>query len=306
MITSTMSIDTIEMTVVVPSYEVYVALWSQLYGFVEAKELWPEGWRVSCNPKSKPLRFVVFPAKKRAIASFQMVVTKDKQRRFRLQLFPNNFKPGEFANLQAIVAPQLPGFEYSKLFYLSRVSRLDLAVDSYSLGMEQGIPYRPGTRYSKRYVDGASLGTLYLGSEKSPLMFRVYDKRKQLGETKNQTSMWGTLTRHEAVLRGLGVPPAELLATVQNPFKSFFIVPTAPAKALASDDKGWQYFLTLCEHVGSAMALAETAPAMRKKYRTRLQKLAVQLPVPSNWHEELAVAMKRILPANVGESLGDK
>ena len=297
MILSPMTIDTIDMTVGVGK-TLFKELWPHIYGLGEPDDgCWPLGWKVSAKCVSSSLRLLITPGKKRTIAVLEIGTSKHKQHWFKLTLFPNNFRGIEFELLQDHLLALLPDFNYAKLFHSARVTRIDLAIDCYSVSMGEVIPYRKLTRTSRRWIGKEGLGTLYLGSPRSALWFRVYDKKKQLVQKKGVAIKWSKMVRFEAVVRKVGCPASHLLEALPDPFEGLWIVPKGAAKALKPDDTAWGAFLVVSDAIGSASALGQVPyAARRKKYREDVVGIGTKLFHAKPWVEALAHAIKRILP----------
>lgn len=295
---SPLTIDTIDLLVSVAGHELYKQLWGQMYGFEEIDGYWPKGWKVKAKPGKASLRLHISPQKKREIALLELGTTKQKHRWFKLRLYPNNFHGKEFEIVQEAMETLLPGFEYLKLFYSAKVSRVDLAIDSYSHDLDQLTPYHPNLKTSGRHVDkNGILGTLYLGGRSSALRYRIYDKKKHLKEKKSVVSAWTKFTRFEAMIRRTGLPASALLGALENPFSSLSVVMTEKAKKLYPDDFPWRGFLKRSKIEGSPAALSLESPTARKKYRARLVSLGFKLP--NSWPGSLAAALWRIAPKQV-------
>lgn len=76
------------------------------------------------------------------------------------------------------------------MIQFDRISRLDIAVDFYGRDLSLTKWYEPRSRKRVMYLSGSgALQTLYIGSRESNLMWRIYDKAKQLKKSPAEL-MW--------------------------------------------------------------------------------------------------------------------
>jgi len=245
-----------------------------------------------------------YPTKNNLVAEIEVGATKSGSKFFKLTLHAGKFRKGEFERFQEHLVALIPDMAYPKLFATARVSRIDLASDSYSHRNRSFIPFRPYATCSGVWHDKqGNPGTVYVGSPSSGLRFRIYDKKRQM-RSKKLVANWSTWTRLEAVVRNPGCTGAELHLCLKNVFATLGIAALSTAQ-LQSEDASWQKFLQLCLDVGSPMALSTvTNKATRALYRLRLNSSAATWWKPETVWSKLPQAVERIAPAIGTEASG--
>lgn len=289
-------VDRIHMTVTLPSGDLYAAVLSQLYGMQdESKVLVPMG-KITVVKEQYLTRLNYCPVHTRRIAELHLGTTKSQTRYFKLVLYPERFKPGEFLRFQEILAAFLDEFSYSKLYQSSNVSYLEIAADVLFRPDKSFIPIGRQINRSHVYVGKKGvLGTVYLGSPNSSKRFCIYNKAKKLTEM-GADPKFHTRTRIEARLRKTKLSPVELVDNLKNPFDSLEIADLEAAKG-GLDEPGWPQFLERCVQVGSAQALAKCVKKQRKQYVTALSAAKVNWWSASFVWGGWAKALEAIEPA---------
>lgn len=288
-------IDRIHMCVAVGGKDLYGFVLSQVHGMKDIQaQLVPHG-KIMVNSKKYHTRMDYYPKKnKDKIADIEIGTTKSKHKYFKLGLYPSKFGPGEFEHFKYILEVLLPEFNYPCLYNTSKVSYIELAADSLSITAHSFIPFRARCNCSKVFHEqDGSKGTTYVGSETSKLMFRIYDKFKQL-MAKNLPAPYKKHTRIEARCGSNGLSPCDLLSQMVNPFEKLEVADLLAARN-ASKAKEWQSFLDQCLIVGSAKALAQH-PKQRKNFMCMLRAAAVWWWNPQHVWKGLPRALCAIAP----------
>jgi hypothetical protein len=288
-------IDRIHMNKSISSEQnsLYSYAWGQLIEIYELREeILPKG-KITIKQGPSWTRIGYYPQKNIKIADIE-VGQRYKNRYFKLSLYPSKFAGNDFSYLKDLINGMLPDFDYGKLFFESRVSYIELACDSLTYPAHSFIPYRRNINYSKIFNDNGSKGTTYLGSIKSDLRFRIYDKAKQLMDT-SKSSPHKLHTRIESSIRKLKLAPSELLLKLPNPFMKLEISDIAIARSI-SKDLDWEFFLDMCISEGSAAALASLTKNKRKIFISRLYAARVGWWKPDNRWSGLASALAKIAP----------
>jgi hypothetical protein len=214
---------------------------------------------------------------------------------FTLTLYPSKFKPGEFDHLKLILK-LLHEFEYEHLYHTGKVTYLELAADSLSYKKDGLLPFCKKCSRSRihKNKDG-TLGTVYTGHETSALRFLIYDKRRELLETKQPVkySTFPVHTRIEAHIRSLKCTPSELI-NIPNPFLKLQIADLGKAIAL-SDDPVWQQCLAIARQEGMPKSLS-MHPLQRKKFLSMLTGIQVPWWNPEDIWERLPEALAVLEP----------
>ncbi len=270
-------IDRVHMTVSLDEAHHKFA-YGQLHFFAEKdmqKQLVPEG-QIKLIPKDYVTQLHYYPQKGRKIADITVGVTKSKHRYFTLGLYPSKFGAGEFDAFKSHTSPLLASLAYEQLFHSSKISYIELATDSLSKKAHSFIPFRRYCNTSSIFMDKqGELGTTYLGSVHSAVRTRIYDKRRQLLQT-GLVPSFDTQTRFEIASRHIGIIPAHLPETLQNPFTKLQVADLALARHL-SKDLAWHAFLDSCLLGGSADALSKCTKYQRKTFMSRL------IASPASW-----------------------
>ncbi len=265
-----LEVDRIHFSMIIPSKLLYDVVWSQFYGFKDiASDLVPFG-KIGVFKSKYNLRMTYCPTKKRVIAVMEVGVAKSKIRYFKLSLFPGKCNVGELQKFKEQLAVLLDVFSFDQLYNIANVTYLELAADSRTHEMHTFIPYRRRTAMSGIWhePDGTK-GTIYLGSPRSDLRFRFYDKnRQQLAVNANVQQ--GTRTRIEVAIRRLRCTAAELTEKLENPFLNLILIDTNVAEQISTDQK-WQTFIGLCREVGSAQAMQPFTKHTKRRFRLMLE-----------------------------------
>lgn len=299
-------VDRIGIKVVIPSPDLSKHVYGQLFSMVELQgEFLLDGKIFVCfGEHSTRLDYYAAyahkPAGRRKIVDITVSAYKQPgktsvHRYLTLTLYPSQFRGNDFENFKSAFDMLMGAITYSGLYHMGKVTYLELAADSLTHKQHSFLPYRKYVSKSKIWTEAdGHLGTTYVGSEDSDLRFRVYDKRKQLLD-KGKPAQYEELphTRIEAVMRRLGVAPAEL-ANMKNPFEKLLIADLARAKA-ASLDQDWQNFIEESLLIGVPQALSNH-PTTRKKHVAMLDSVQVPWWKPHNVWQGLPRALAVIAP----------
>lgn len=188
---------------------------------------------------------------------------------------------------------------YTEAFAKGRVTYMEVSTDIL-VRPESLIFWRKRSKVSDIFVDSkGKKGTCYIGSNKSDLYFRVYDKARQLKETQN-TGNFSYYTRAEAVLQKdrLKIPASEL-QNIPNPFLTLYAAFAIDCKNLDSG-KEWQEFLNIVLEKGSPTAFAGHDEATRKKFARNLTKCAYNCWQPQKFWLDFPAVASKITPKNLG------
>jgi hypothetical protein len=285
-------VDRVHLTIPVGQY-VHSVLMSILTGLPDMQSDHVPKGKITITKKYAHTRVDWYPAKKRKIAEMEVGASKSGHRYFRLTLYRSKFGPEEFEYFKFIFTLLMP-WTYKQLFDGARVSYIELAADSLSHVAHTFVPFRPKCSYSKIYVDKkGELGTTYLGSPLSALMFRIYDKHRQQLQT-GFTPAYKTHTRIEAASRHTGLTVSELTSKMANPFLRLEIADLLTARQLTNDET-WQAFLDRALAVGSAQALSEH-PKQRRQYVKLLRMAAASWWKSEDPWNGLPKALEAIAP----------
>ncbi len=300
-------VDRIGITVKIGSQNLYKFAYAQLYSMKdEQKQFVPSGMiKVRKNKYWTRLDYYAAYAHKKAgrrkIADITIGANKQAgqsalHRYLTLSQYPSQFHVGEFDAFKWVLETMLPEFNYAKLYTTGKVNYLELASDTLSQKHHSFLPYRKYCNKSNIYKKGAYCGATYVGSRTTYSRFRIYDKRKQLLDTgKTLIADSAVHTRIEAVMRRLGLAPADLIQT-PNPFMKLLVADHAKAKA-ASDDEDWQNFLVECLTAdGVPDALAKRSRYRRNKYLGMLDAAPAWWWQPKLVWERLPEALAKIAP----------
>jgi hypothetical protein len=260
-------------------------------------QLVPNG-KISIRKKKYSTRLDYHPRKKGGkIADIEVGVTPTKHMYFRLGLYPSKLRGGDFDVLKSHLNAFFGHGFYESVYGTARVSYIELAVDSLKLERANIIPFRSRTNYSSVYVNkDGSKGSAYIGGLKSDTRFCIYDKAKQLADTKQLGhSLHKVRTRIEARLRHTKLSPCELVHSLANPFKRLELADRSSARLL-TDCGQWHEFLDGCEVAGSAATLAQCSKETRKTYIAMLRACRVANWNPDYFWGGIQVAIAAIEP----------
>ena len=295
-------IDRIGIIVVIGADDLHKYAYSQMYSMQAQQSALLPGGRIKVKKDKYWTRWDYYPTykktPKRRIAEITVGKTKlfgneTPYRYFVLDLYPSKFYVGEFEHFKQVLCQILPKFAYEKLYQNGHVNYLELASDSLSHQHHSFIPIRKYCTDSMIFKEeNGHLGTTYLGSIYSDLRFRIYDKRKQLLDT-GQESKYQTHTRIEAALRRVGLEPVNLIH-MANPFEKIEIAELQIARQL-SKETVWQGLLDQCLKDGSPSALA-LYPKQRKQFMKMLRTAAASWWNPHDLWLGLPNALKAIAP----------
>ena len=287
-------IDRISMNLEIDKNDLYSFAWEQLRGIHDLqKQLLPEG-KITLKKEQYATRIGYYPNKKRKIADIELGQAY-QHRYLKLTLYPPKFAGNEFAELKELLGILLPEFRYENFFLHSRVAYIELACDSLTHPAHSFIPFRAKSNNSLIFVDGlGGKGSTYLGSTTSYLPFCIYDKAKQLKESK-QTVPYKVHTRLESRVRKLNLPPVELSLKMLNPFEKLWIADVSLARSLWTDTH-WLSFLDSCENIGSAASLAKMPKASRKVFMSRLFMARAKWWRPHDHWKGIESALTKIAP----------
>jgi hypothetical protein len=297
-------VDRISITVQIGSVDLYNMIRGQLdYLRDNQKELLPGG-QMKLKKEKYLTRLDYYPSTKqptkRKIADITICVRptfdgKGIHRFFVLALYPSKFEPGEFEHFKTIIK-LLHECEYESLYHTGKVTYLELAADSFSYEKHGLLPFRKYCKKSSIYENNdGTLGTVYTGHESSDLQFLIYDKRRQLQETKQPVkySTFPVHTRIEASMRRLKCTPSGLI-NMPNPFLKLQIADLGKAIAL-SDDPVWQQFLAIARQEGIPKSMS-LHPKHRKKFLAMLTGIEVTWWNPTFIWEGLPQALAVLEP----------
>lgn len=288
-------VDRIHMTITITkSSKLYGVLLGQLTGMNDMQsDLVPKG-KITVFKQQYVTRLGYYPAdKKRKIAELEMGSTKSGHMYFKLGLYPSKFRPGEFAKFKEHLE-QLFQISYKVMFHKARVSYIELAADSMTYESCTFIPFRQRINHSEVWLDNGKQGSLYLGSKLSKKRFCIYNKAKQLTDSKC-AGKHKIRTRFEARLRHIGMSASEITEHLPNPFSCLEIADLPKARALSADLQ-WQSFLDQCLEEGSAYALSQCQKPIRKKYMAMLRTAAATWWNPDYLWQVLPKALEVIAP----------
>lgn len=237
---------------------------------------------------------------KHTIADIVLGSSKSGKKYLSLQLFPPNFKEGNFERFKKDLSVIIPELTYEFLYFNGRVAYIELARDCLSLDRKNIIPYRSHTRSSNVYIEKATgyRGTITLGSEASREKCRIYAKNRQLKNTGKDNygyAKFAHRTRIETASRHIGLSPSEVAAKMENRFAKVECFDLTACRAY-SDDAGWQSLLDICETDGSATALKLVPTQRKQKFLAMMRTCAVpHCDLASAW-AELPKAMEIVAP----------
>ena len=280
-------VDRIGITFVIPDEDLYNHIYGQLFTFKEEQGTYLPSGKIVIRKNPHCTRLDYYPAYshkkagRRKIADLTVGSCSKPgkgvtHKYFTLTLYPSQFQVGEFEHFKSNFDLLFNPLSYLQMHESGTVNYLELAADSLSQKHHSFLPYRKGCKNSSIYFDSKTgqLGTTYIGSRTSNFRFRIYDKRKHLIETgKTPDPNWKTHTRIEAVMRRLGITPAEL-CQLDNPFTKLQIVDVITTQG-ASEDKDWQSFIENSMQIGIPKALPSNA-YQRKKFRALLDETQCQ------------------------------
>lgn len=239
-----------------------------------------------------------YPAKSRKIADIQVGANKNGQRYFKLNLYHPKMVGGEFAHFCGVLQKWFPKFTYHDLWLNGHVTHIELAADC-SVPMYTFIPHREKVFNSHIFKNSGQLGTIYIGKIGSKRMLRVYDKHKQLLETKSGTPKYHTQTRIELRWKPDIYLEAGDLAHHPNPL-SVFEMADAGAAAAISSEPAWKQFLWRCQADGACAALGDLDSPQRKLFRMRLREAAAAWWNPAEVWSGIGKAVAAIAPPSPG------
>ena len=291
-------LDRIHLSMSIVSKEHYGIVMGQLEEMKAMQaQLVPLG-RIGIRKKQYSTRLDYHPRKKGGkIADIEVGVTPEKHMYFRLGLYPSKFRGADFEVLKSQLNAFFGHDFYESVYGTARVSYIELAVDSLKLERANLIPFRSRTNQSSIYENkDGSKGSVYLGGLKSDTRFCIYDKARQLADTKQSGhSQHKVRTRIEARLRHTKLSPCELVHSLPNPFKRLGLADRNSARLL-TDNGQWHDFLDGCETAGSAATLSQCSKETRKKNMDMLRTCRVANWNPDYFWEGLPVAIAAIEP----------
>jgi hypothetical protein len=267
-----MKVDQITITSNIPALQQSLSLKAKFWTLPSAiKKYFSNGRCTVPPPKNSGVIIAsIYPDKTnkdRMIAALIVGVTESSHRYFSLTLYPGKMSPSEFFVFKVFLAGEFPQYAYANLFATGRVSRIDLAIDILSVPKSALFPYRPKCRTVTVLEAG---GTTYLGSKTSGLMFRIYDKVKQLLETGKPAAGHACITRVEARLKATKSAPCELAQNLKNPFTVLHLAELQVLRDTATDPL-WHEFLDRAEVHGHCVALASIPKSTRGIFSKRLK-----------------------------------
>jgi len=261
-------VDTIEFVISLPSNAQFSFLLGQLPEWKAFEKKFVPNGKITVKKGKYFTRMSYFPASKRMLASVHLGSTPEKKKFAKISLQIGKAKGSEFAKFQENLATLMEFFNYQKLFETAHVTRIDLAIDVYGRAPSELLVYGGRIQKSHYYDDGGVKGTLYLGSNKSNLYFRIYDRG---AKSAGKGAPCVPCTRIEANIKNVPATPNGLLASLQNPFEKIFVADLKVARKIEGALTWWQEFLTAAEKIGSAAAMAELKKSEKKKARAFLQ-----------------------------------
>ncbi len=299
-------IDRIGITIGIDSEDKYKMVYSQLYSMTDEQKHFVPNGKIIVRKGKYTTRLDYYPAygksksERRKIADITIGANKIEgmlglYRHLTLTLYPQNFRDEEFLRFQEMLSLLLPDYDYAKLFELGKVNYLELAVDNYSHKCHSFLPYRKGCVNSEIFKESTGhLGTTYLGSKKSDIRFRIYDKNKCLIDKGHEPATKSfPNTRIEVALRRTGLRPKELLA-LDNPFTKLRIADLDQLLALSAA-LDWQQFLDDARTNGVPYALSKQ-PNKRRKFRGMIDSVQVGWWSPESIWKDLPKALAKIAP----------
>lgn len=288
-------VDRIHMTISIPKKsKLYGVLIGQLLGMKDIQsDLVPKG-KITISKQQYITRLGYYPSdKKRKIADLEIGSTKSGHMYFKLGLYPSKFQSKEFSKFKDHLETlfQIP---YDVMFYTAKVAYIELAADSMTHQFHTFIPFCQRINCSKGWPEEGEKNTMYLCSKLSKKRFCIYNKAKQLTDSKC-AGKHKIRTRFEARLRHIGMAASEITEHLPNPFSCLEIADLPKARALSADLQ-WQSFLDQCLEEGSAYALSQCQKPIRKKYMAKLRDAAVTWWNPDYLWQVLPTALEAISP----------
>ena len=168
--------------------------------------------------------------------------------------------------------------------YKANITRMDVAVDYTNIKPSDVMIKAKGFKVARIHCNGmGKIDTHYVGSEKSPLQYCVYDKTKEqkekkYGKYKEQLSKYSEeqYTRVEARIKGNSIQELKEL----DPFNKLQIY-WAPAP-IGIKDYLWRFFLSDAQANGLQTALRQIPRQDRKPYQDRVAELICDWWSPEN------------------------
>lgn len=243
-------VDTLEFCIA-PSKSVFLHMQNLLFDWKKVQGDSFDG-HTKLYKKGFCTRLSYFGSNGKMALAIELGFTKSAHRYARFSFQPGSVTSSEWVEALKVLAHQFQPWDYSYLLQAVPVSRIDFAVDLVGVNALNVIPHRARTRSSHFYVrkDG-SRGTLYLGSQRSQSMVRIYDRiRKQLRG--GIISEHAVCTRVEVQLRRLAAFEHEL-AFIAKPFLRIGLANLDFLNETITED--WQVlFLDRAQSVGTPAA----------------------------------------------------
>lgn len=123
--------------------------------------------------------------KRKSVASVEVLSNKNGTYSFLYELWPHRCTLERFREFHSAVTGLLVDdiFDYEDVFNNGHVQRIEYAIDFIAIPVDSFLAWTPRGRLSNNYQENSShteQGTRYIGSRRSPLCFKSYDKAKEM------------------------------------------------------------------------------------------------------------------------------
>lgn len=253
--------------------------------------------------------------KNQAIAEVEARANPNMTCSFLFEIFPHRCTGTRFREFHDAVTNLLTDetFNYENVFENGHVQKVEYAVDFLSVPVDSFLAWTPRSRYSYNHplnLSHTEHGTRYIGSRRSPLLFKTYDKAKELAEY-GLYNPHAIRTRLEAILFEPKVPgslvqrlrPSQLDQQL-NPFRHLQVADLYKVVELPLNED-WKWFLGLSLDSGAAGAIQATFGTRKERLEVRqmLRQCAADWWNPASvWegHEQAnsMISPKHLLLAN--------